>query len=658
MLSRSLARLPARWGLAIAARRGANATRATSTTFSSHPTTRLQWQAHAVPTQLPARTLESFRSFSQPAALQEENGSEVKPKDDNQKTNPRRHKAKKEFETFNFPPYEEILAAAKVRVAEEINRKKARKKILRAARGTPEHQSLARPQISPFGPFEDVIQPIALALWGGKAEERQNTPKLTYTAHFLGATCLWRLAIRVTKPETENEIWRRLWRDTRPKHDGAQIEGKSEENDVPPLEAVVQDVFKRRVAKLALEKPGLQRASEARTRQKAPEAPEHDDGPPINYQFSNPHVDRLPFKARNHMRHFDVTGPLPDRFADQSSVVPYIWTQTVGNVLANTFQLEKIALTRLTSGISIWIWRGDFEMREMEAFMSCERRRRLEILKKLEKDANNEARQRKTLPIMGAKSLKAEKQRQEQLDRKGRILREEGGWSKILDFLQEMTRCKGVKMNSAGKPDTKKPTLWLPKKTKTKEIPFTDQMPHPESAFIEDIWSRNMVRNQDPKALQNYAAFLRSRMEAGYVPAQTDPAAQREGETVRGWRNRKAKKAHLIDRRNRANKEEGWREGDRVATAELSSGNDDGQGDKSGPWSIHRARPRPSDAVKHDRASLESILDEDEHESKSRGRNQRRRRTARRPKGKGKSKTKKTSVTQKKEREKATRKGV
>ncbi|KAK7550170.1 hypothetical protein IWX47DRAFT_869547 [Phyllosticta citricarpa] len=170
MLSLSLARLPARWRLAIAARCGAKATRATSTTFSSHPTTRLQLQAHAVPPQLPARTLESFRSFSQSAALQEQNGSEIKPKNGNQKTNPKRHKAKKELETFNLPPYEEILAAAKVRIAEEIDQKKARKKVLRAARGTPEHQSLARPQISPFGPFEDVIQPIALALWGGKAE--------------------------------------------------------------------------------------------------------------------------------------------------------------------------------------------------------------------------------------------------------------------------------------------------------------------------------------------------------------------------------------------------------------------------------------------------------------------------------------------------------
>ncbi|KAK7532855.1 uncharacterized protein J3D65DRAFT_633523, partial [Phyllosticta citribraziliensis] len=475
-------------------------------------------------------------------------------------------------------------------VLEEILAKKAKKQTKQQDMKKP---VVKKPDIIPFGPFEDVIQPLALTLWGGKAEENQNAPKLRYTMNFLGPTCFWRVQIRSTRPKSENDMWKLLWKCTRPgyappsekeravwardarkmlrrsQHERAglpqkgqeigdkesyrpeQGDGptgkapplKAKENDpmekAPPLEAVVQDLYKRQLARIAYEKASQQRELEARNRalQKLNKEGEDEDPPsllPLSYTYQDPHKERLPFEKRNSMRHIDICGPIPPYVREKQDKKTYIWTDMGGNVLANTFELEKIYSTGMHDGVNVWVWRGEYVIREMQAFMCPGWRPRLERIKEEEKEIRNRVLGRKPPPPKSAFVLRNDKERYAQLKRKSHVLRQiDGGWKKILEIAEYEKSDKGFKLPPYGHDG---------------KILFSEATPHPDRATIDAVWEPRIAVLRNADAIADYNAFLRRRMEAGILPAETTPKDSKAGEIVRGWTNpTKRKKSHPGD---------------------------------------------------------------------------------------------------------------
>lgn len=419
----------------------------------------------------------------------------------------------------------------------------AARKAARKALRDPETNRL--PQCEPFGPFEDLIQPAALAVWGGKATEKQSAPRLVYQAEFLGPTCFYRVQVGVCKPETEREIWRVLWTGTRPKlgmtgmkKEAKAAKGKGKEKaveeevggvqeqlgengDVPPLEAVVQDVFSRRLARLAHQKASQQKALEARQRHAeyrkdaGIRASNRTPEVKITYNLGDPHRDRLPYKARNGLRHFDICGPLPDYARD--AVVDgknYIWTQDGGNVIVNHFGLDRIAKTSLGNGIAISMWRGFYDMREMETFVTKPAQ---STGKRVEENAKAMSR---AAAQVGGPSKRVRRNAQErikQLDLKAAIIkRADGGWAKILNVTARERGTKAPEVHPNG------------------NLSFEEQ-PHPNREDIDEVWNKRIARLRDDAAAKDYAAFLRARMEAGAVPDRATDAEIKDAEIKRGW---------------------------------------------------------------------------------------------------------------------------
>ncbi|KAK8152502.1 hypothetical protein BKA80DRAFT_42377 [Phyllosticta citrichinensis] len=299
----------------------------------------------------------------------------------------------------------------------------------------------------------------------------------------------------------------------------------------PPLEAVVQDAFKRELARVAYEKTSQQRELEARNREWQKAKTEGKNPPtsiPVSYSYQDPHQERLPFWKRNFMRHIDICGPIPPYVRDKKGKKSYIWTDMGGNVLANTFELDKIFSMALHDGVSIWVWRGEYEIREMEAFMSPPQRLRLERIKEEEKEIRNRVLGRKGPPPKSAFVRKNDKERFHQLMKKSHILRQmDGGWRKILEVAQHEKRDEGFK---------------LPPYGAESKILFSQAEPHPDRATIDAVWEPRITALRHADAIADYNAFLRRRMEAGILPAETKPQDSIDGDIVRGWMRSTARK--------------------------------------------------------------------------------------------------------------------